>query len=70
MRNLGIHLEKLTGQICLEEYANFSNYNKTLADFKLETNTNTTLGGNNIIYKLAYTEREADTNYKLWKLEL
>jgi hypothetical protein len=51
----------------LEEYADslIANYNETLTDFKLiESNTNSTLAGSSPAYRLVYSDREDNTNYK------
>jgi S1-C subfamily serine protease len=65
---LAISMERLTDQnMTLKEYAAsvITDYNKTLTDFNLiESNTTTTLGGNNPAYGLIYTDREGDINYK------
>jgi len=64
----GISIENLTDtNMTLEEYADslIANYNETLTDFKLiESNTNSTLAGSNPAYRLVYSDREDDTNYK------
>ena len=71
--NLGISMERLTDQsITLDEYATslITDYNKTLTDFNLiELNTNITLGGgNNPAYRLIYTDREDNINYKTMEI--
>jgi S1-C subfamily serine protease len=69
--NLGVSVENLTSaNITLEQYTDSltANYNETLIDFKvIESNTNTTLGGNPA-YKLVYTDREDDINYKTMEI--
>jgi hypothetical protein len=66
--NFGISIENLTDtNMTLEEYADslIANYNETLTDFKLiESNTNSTVAGSNPAYRLVYSDREDDTNYK------
>ena len=56
----------------LEEYTAslITDYNETLTDFNLiELNTNITLGGgNNPAYRLIYTDREDNINYKTMEI--
>jgi S1-C subfamily serine protease len=72
--NLGIGLERLTDQnMTLKEYTTslITDYNETLTDFNLiELNTNITLGGgnNNTAYRLIYTDREDNINYKTMEI--
>jgi hypothetical protein len=72
--NLGISIDRLSNpNMTLEEYANslILDYNKTLTDFKLiELNTNSTLGegNNNPAYRLIYTDREDNINYKTMEI--
>jgi len=71
--NLGIGLERLADQnMTLEEYTTslITDYNETLTDFNpIELNTNITLGGgNNPAYKLVYTDREDNINYKTMEI--
>ena len=66
-------MERLTNQnMTLDEYAAsvISDYNETLTDFNLiESNTNITLGGDNKpAYRLIYTDRDIDTNYKTMEI--
>jgi eukaryotic-like serine/threonine-protein kinase len=69
--NLGVSVENLTNaNITLEQYTDSltDNYNETLTDFKvIESNTNTILGGNPA-YKLVYTDKEDDINYKTMEI--
>jgi S1-C subfamily serine protease len=69
--NLGVSVENLTDpNITLEQYTEslIANYNESLTDFKvIESNTNTTLGGNSA-YKLVYTDKEDDINYKTMEI--
>ena len=54
----------------LEEYASslITDQNETLTDFNLiESNTNSTLAGKPA-YKLVYTDREDDTNFKTMEI--
>jgi hypothetical protein len=72
--NLGTGLEKLADQnVTLEEYADslITDYNETLTDFNpIELNTNITLGAgnNNPAYRLIYTDREDNINYKTMEI--
>ena len=72
--NLGIGLERLADQnMTLEEYATslITDYNETSTDFNpIELNTNITLGGgnNNPAYRLIYTDREDNINYKTMEI--
>ena len=57
----------------LEEYTSliFTDYNETLTDFNpIELSTNITLGGgnNNPAYRLIYTDREDNINYKTMEI--
>jgi S1-C subfamily serine protease len=70
---LYISMKRLTDQnMTLDEYAAsvISDYNETLTDFNLiESNTNITLGGDNKpAYRLIYTDREDDVNYKTMEI--
>lgn len=69
--NVGVSVENLTNaNITLEQYTDSltDNYNETLTDFKvIESNTNTTLG-DNPAYKLVYTDKEDDINYKTMEI--
>jgi S1-C subfamily serine protease len=73
--NLGISMERLSNQdMTLEEYVTslITDYNETLTDFNLiESNTSTTLGGgdnNRPAYRLLYTDKEDDANYKTMEI--
>ena len=71
--NLGISIEGLSNpNMTLNGYASslITDYNKTLTDFNLiELNTNITLGGgNNPAYRLIYTDREDNINYKTMEI--
>jgi S1-C subfamily serine protease len=73
--NLGISMDRLSNQdMTLEEYVTslITDYNETLTDFNLiESNTSTTLGGgdnNRPAYRLSYTDKEDDANYKTMEI--
>jgi S1-C subfamily serine protease len=73
--NLGISMDRLSNQdMTLEEYITslITDYNETLTDFNLiESNTSTTLGGednNRPAYRLLYTDKEDDANYKTMEI--
>ena len=69
---LGISIEELTDENrTLDEYANslITDYKKTLTGFNLvESDTNNSMLSGRPAYKLVYTDREDDTNYKTMEI--